>query len=100
MTQQTMMSQNNDIDRVRARLERFQLSNVDLRQQLSDSLARSQRLVSSLGFRDIYEAQAIIDTADQDLSYRECLEEMQKLKAQRDSALERVRELEEQSRAS
>ena len=99
-----MSQSNNDIDRVRAGLERCQMSNTYLRQQLSDSLAQSQRLASSLGFRDIYEAQATIDTADQDhISYRQCLEEnqeMQKLKAQRDSTLERVRELEEQIRAS
>jgi len=45
-------------------------------------------------------AQATIDSADQNLSYRQYLEELETLKAQRDSALERVRELEEQSRAS
>lgn len=88
---------NNDLDRVRARLERFQLSNADLRQQLSDALARSQRLALSLGFRNIYEAQATIDTADHDLSYRQFLEELETLKTQRDSALERVRQLEEHS---
>lgn len=88
------MSQNintDDLARVRTRLERFQLSNANLSQELSDALKRSQRLASSLGFRDIYDAQAAIDTADSDLSYRECFEELEKLRV-------RVRELEEQLR--
>lgn len=77
------MSQNHidDAARVRNRLKRFQLSNADLSQQLSDALRRSQRLASSLGFRDVYEAQAAIDTADSDLSYRQCFEELEMLRA-------------------
>jgi hypothetical protein len=71
-----------DIARTRDRLQRFQLSNADLSQQLSEALGRSQRLASSLGFRDIYEAQATIDTADSDIPYRQCFEELETLRAQ------------------
>lgn len=103
------MPQNNtdDIAQARNRLERFRLSNADLSQQLSDALSRSQRLASSLGFRDIYEAQAVIDTSDSELSYRQCFEELEALSArirdltaQRDNALARVRELEERRQSS
>jgi len=92
-----------DVARAKDRLERFRLSNADLSQQLSDALRRSQRLASSLGFRDIYEAQAAIDTADSDLSYWQCFEELETLRAQvrdltaqRDNALARMKRLEEQ----
>ncbi|KAF8813460.1 hypothetical protein BYT27DRAFT_7180999 [Phlegmacium glaucopus] len=98
------MSQNNgdNATQLTTRLERFRLSNVELSQQLSDALSRSQRLASSLGFRDIYEAQAAIDTADLDLSYRQCFNELEVLRqqvgdltAQRDGALARVSVVEE-----
>lgn len=87
------MSQNNtdDLAKIRTRLERFHVSNTELSQQLSDALKRSQRLASSLGFHNIYVAQATIDTADSDLSYRECFKEVETLRA-------KVRELEEQLR--
>ena len=99
------MTQNHtdDVARVRNRLERFQLSNADLSQQLSDALRRSQRLASSLGFRDVYEAQAAIDTADSDLSYHQCFEELEMLRARvRDltaGALATVERSEEQKQA-
>jgi hypothetical protein len=99
------MPQNNidDIARVSNRLERFKLSNAGLSQQLSNALRQSQRLASSLGFRDIYEAQATIDTAESDLSYRQCFDQLEMLRAQvrgltaqRDNALARLVELGEQ----
>ena len=101
------MSQSNanNVAQLTTRLERFRRSNAELSQQLSDALSRSQRLASSLGFRDIHEAQAAIDTADSDLSYRQCFNEIGMLRrlvrdltAQRDGALARASVLEEQRR--
>ena len=79
----TMSPSNRDnVAQLTTRLKCFQLSNTELSQQLSDALSQSQRLASSLGFRDIYEAQAAIDTADSDLSYRECLYQLNVLRKQ------------------
>lgn len=100
-------SSRENVAQLTTRLERFQLSNAELSQQLSDALSRSQRLALSLGFRNIYEAQAALDTADLDLSYRQCFDELEVLRqqvgdltAQRDAALARASVVEGQRQSA
>ena len=64
-------SRHEDLPALREKLSRFQITNRDLIQELSAASKRIQRLATSLGFNDAFEAQAAIDAADLDLTYHQ-----------------------------
>ncbi|KAJ8453956.1 hypothetical protein ONZ45_g19496 [Pleurotus djamor] len=53
------------------KLSRSKATNDDLMKQLYDSQHRGNRLATTLGFNDLYEAQVYIDNSDDELSYKE-----------------------------
>jgi acyl-CoA thioesterase FadM len=62
------------------KIDHLKWLNNDTAKQLSDTAARTQRLVTSLGFSDVHEAQVVIETADTEVRYKESLDLVQRLK--------------------
>ena len=58
---------------IERRIERLKWSKNDAVKQLFEAQNRCQRLAHSLGFKDIYEAQVTINTADYDTSFTDSL---------------------------
>ena len=67
---------------IERKIERLKWSNNDTVKQLFEAQNRCQRLAHSLGFKDIYEAQVTIDTADYDTSFKDSLERIHTLEAE------------------
>ena len=63
------------------KIDKLRYANDDTLKQLFDMQARALRLANSLGFKDVTEAQVYIDTADHEIGYKECFEEVASLKA-------------------
>lgn len=61
------------------RIERLRLSYDAAQKEIFDVTARADRLALSLGFNNFHEAQVAIDTADHELSYKDCLERVEEL---------------------
>ncbi|KAF5372374.1 hypothetical protein D9615_009280 [Tricholomella constricta] len=59
------------------KFERLRWANNDTLKQLFEAQTRGNRLATSLGFSDIYEAQVTIDTADGETPYKDCLERVE-----------------------
>lgn len=67
---------------IERKIERLKWSNNDTVKQLFEAQNRCQRLAHSLGFKDIYEAQVTIDTADYDTSFKDSLERVHTLEVE------------------
>ncbi|KAK2463960.1 hypothetical protein APHAL10511_004011 [Amanita phalloides] len=85
-----------ELQALQRKVEKLRWTNNDTLKQLFDMQARALRLANSLGFKDLAEAQVCIDTADHELSYKECFEAAGILKAQLATA--RTRENNQQER--
>ncbi|KAF8630322.1 hypothetical protein AX15_002995 [Amanita polypyramis BW_CC] len=68
------------------RVDKLRRANDDTLKQLFDAQARAFRLANSLGFKDLAEAQVYIDTADDEIPYKECFDQVSTLKVQLVSA--------------
>src|SRR6266576_5556475 len=64
------------------KIDKLRYANDDTLKQLFDMQARALRLANSLGFKDVAEAQVYVDTADHEITYKECFEEVANLNAQ------------------
>ena len=64
------------------KVDNIRWTHDDNLKQLYDMQARTLRLANSLGFKDAAEAQVYIDTADHEIPYKDCFEEVVTLKAQ------------------
>lgn len=61
------------------KLEKLKRSNGDTLKQLADAQSRGRRLANSLGFHDIYEAQVMVDNADVEIPFIDCIEKIELL---------------------
>lgn len=68
------------------KIDNIKWTHDDNLKQLYDMQARALRLANSLGFTSVAEAQVYIDTADHEIPYKECYEEVVALKAQLESS--------------
>ena len=89
------------------KLQKVKAIGDETARQLFDAVNRGRKLARSLGFDDVYDAQFAIDSADHDISFRECYDrlhrqddelsarkkEVEALEAKLHNAEEKVKEL-------
>lgn len=59
------------------KLQKVKFLNDETSKRLFDAVHRGRKLAQSLGFDDVYDAQFAIDSADHDISFRECYDRLQ-----------------------
>ena len=60
------------------KLQKVKSNCEETAKQLFDAVDRGRKLAQSLGFNDVYDAQFVIDSADHDISFRECYDRLHK----------------------
>ncbi|KAF8154435.1 DNA repair protein endonuclease SAE2/CtIP C-terminus-domain-containing protein [Crassisporium funariophilum] len=71
-----------ELDALERKLQRIKYNSEETAKELFDSVNRGRRLAQVLGFNDVYDAQVTIDSADYDITFRECYDRLQTSDAQ------------------